>query len=105
MTIERKGNRAVRPYLYIEQLVELTPWSAEAIRTMMRRRIFRLGVHYFKPHGANSRPIFCWRAIEEYIEGGKAGSENEETIPLANGNVVSLDEATTKAHRLLSSGA
>lgn len=96
---------AVRPYLYIEQLAELTPWSAEAIRTMIRRRVFRLGVHYFKPHGPNSRPIFCWKAIEEYIERGGGESHKEETIPLANGRVVNLNEATTKAHRLLGSGA
>lgn len=96
---------AAREYLYIEHLAELTPWSPDAIRTMIARGVFRLGVHYFKPHGHGSRPIFCWRAIQEYIEQGGAGSRRGETIPLADGSVVDLDEATTKAHRLLGSGA
>lgn len=94
---------AAREYLYIEQLAELTPWTPDAIRTMIARHVFRLGVHYFKPHGRNSRPIFCWKAVREYIELGNAGTG--ETIPLANGSVVDLDEATTKAHRLLDPGA
>ena len=85
--------------LYIDQLTQLTPWSPDAIRTMMARGEFKLGRDYFKPHGPNSRPIFSWPAVVEYIE-----SEPHELaggkIPLANGCVIDLNEATTKAHRL-----
>jgi hypothetical protein len=91
---------AVRRYLYIEQLAALTPWSEDAIRTMIARGTFKLGVHYFKPHGANGRPIFSWEAIVEYIEGGTAAAGARDMIPLADGTVVDLDEATAKAHRL-----
>ena len=94
-----------RPYLYIEQLAACTPWSADAIRTMIAREIFKLGVHYFKPHGPNGRPIFSWDAIVSYIEGGDAVAKAEDGIPLADGTVVDLNEATSKAHRLLSSGS
>ncbi|MFN8625324.1 MAG: hypothetical protein U0587_04980 [Candidatus Binatia bacterium] len=92
----------MRRYLYIDQLAELTPWSPDAIRSMMVRGTFKLGEHYFKPHGPNSRPIFSWEAIVQYIEAQQR--EGDDNIPLADGTVIDLDEATAKAHRLLSSG-
>ena len=104
MTVQRAGGRPLesrpRPYLYIEQLAACTPWSTDAIRTMMARGIFKLGVHYFKPHGPNGRPIFSWDAIVRYIEGDEVAAAAGDRIPLADGTVVDLDEATTKAYRL-----
>ena len=90
----------MRQYLYIEQLAELTPWSEDAIRTMMARGKFKRGMHYFKPHGENSRPIFSWDAIVKYIEGESDAAAADDVIPLANGTVIDLHEATAKAHRL-----
>jgi hypothetical protein len=75
----------MRQYLYIEQLAELTPWSEDAIRTMMARGKFKRGMHYFKPHGENSRPIFSWQAIVEYIENERQSSGPGDTVRLANG--------------------
>ncbi len=91
---------AYRRYLYIEQLAERTPWTAEAIRTMIRRGTFKLGLHYFKPHGPTGRPIFSWDAIVKYIEGDAVSEESGEVIPLADGTVINLNEAATKANRL-----
>lgn len=91
---------ADRRYLYIEQLARRTPWSANAIRLMMARGAFKLGVHYFKPRGASGRPIFSWEAIVKYIEEGGDGEETGDAITLADGTVIDLDEATKKAHRL-----
>jgi len=91
---------SVRRYLYIEQLAACTPWSADAIRTMIARGTFKLGVHYFKPHGPNGRPIFSWEAIVRYIEGGGGESLSADAIPLPDGTVIDLNEATAKAHRL-----
>jgi len=93
-------NDGVRQYLYIEQLAACTPWSPDAIRTMIARGTFKLGVHYFKPHGRNGRPIFSWDAIVRYIEQGNAKPCSEDAIPLSDGRVIDLDEATAKAHRL-----
>lgn len=90
----------VRKYLYIEQLAACAPWSPDAIRTMIARGTFKLGVHYFKPHGPNGRPIFSWDAIVSYIESGNAAARSDGAIPLADGTVIDLHEATTKAHRL-----
>jgi hypothetical protein len=93
----------MREYLYIEQLAELTPWTPQAIRTMMARGVFKRGVHYFKPHGPLSRPIFSWAAVMEYIRSEETLNDEGESamVRLANGAVIDLDEATAKAHRLL----
>ena len=89
-----------REYLYIEQLAELTPWTEDAIRTMVARGKFKLGVHYFKPQGLNSRPIFSWEAVVKYIEVDDNASRAGDVIPLADGTMIDLNETTAKAHRL-----
>lgn len=89
-----------REYLYIDQLASRTPWSANAIRLMMARGTLKLGVHYFKPGGGAARPIFSWEAIVRYIEGNDAVTETGDVIPLSDGTVIDLNEATAKAHRL-----
>lgn len=92
----------MRQYLYIEQLCELVPWSPSAIRRKMVRGVFKQGVHYFKPHGPRSRPIFSWVAVQALIKGDYTGAEaTGETIPLANGAVVNLDEAAAKIRAML----
>ena len=92
----------MRQYLYINQLAELTPWSEQAIRTMMSRGSLVEGIHYFKPNGPGSRPIFSWRAVVQYIEGGRVAADDAgATIKLADGTVIDLDEATKQAARLL----
>ena len=88
----------MRRYLYIEQLAACTPWTTDAIRTLISRGAFKLGVHYFKPTGPNGRPIFSWDAIVKYIEGEDAAMG--ESISLADGTEIDLDEATAKAYRL-----
>ncbi len=90
-----------REYLSIEQLAELTPWTPSAIRTMMTRGVFRLGVHFFKPFGTNSHPIFCWSAVERLIREGTGAFQSGETITLAGGKVVDLDEAAANISKLL----
>ena len=89
-----------RAYLYIEQLAACTPWSQDAIRTMIARGTFKLGVHFFKPHGPGGRPIFSWNAIVKYIEGDGVVARKGDVIPLADGTVIDLNEATTKTNRL-----
>jgi hypothetical protein len=94
-------SKAPREYLYVEQLAELTPWSPAAIRTMIARGILKQGVHFFKPQGPGSRPIFSWRAVVGYIEGTESESDNGNAIRLADGAVIDLDQATEQAARLL----
>jgi hypothetical protein len=62
------AERPRRLYLYTDQLAELTPWSADRIRHMIKDGTFIEGVHYFRPGGR--RPVFKWQAVEQYIEGG-----------------------------------
>ena len=51
-------------YLSVRQLAGRIPYSEGAIRNMMSRGVFRLGVHYTKPNGG--RPIFHWPAVQEW---------------------------------------
>jgi hypothetical protein len=52
-------------YLSVSQLAERIPYSVGAIRNMMSRGVFRLGVHYTKPNGG--RPVFHWSAVQDWM--------------------------------------
>jgi hypothetical protein len=56
-----------KPYLSIRELSALTPWSEQAIRTMMARGVLREGVHFFH---IGRRPVLKWDAIVAFIESG-----------------------------------
>jgi hypothetical protein len=86
-----------REYLYVDQLVELTPWSAGRIRNMIADGTFEEGVHYFRPNGVGSRPIFKLSAVVEFIEG-----KRQPDARVAAALVEVLDEDTRKARALLS---
>lgn len=51
-------------YLSIRQLAGRIPYSEGAIRNMMSRGVFRLGVHFTKPNGG--RPVFHWPAVQDW---------------------------------------
>jgi hypothetical protein len=51
-------------YLSIRQLAGRIPYSEGAIRNMMSRGVFRLGVHFTKPNGG--RPVFHWPTVQEW---------------------------------------
>jgi hypothetical protein len=90
-------NVPAQPYLYAEELAELTPWSVEAINTKVKRGELRQGVHYFQEQG-RARRIFKWSAIVEAIEGrapavGQGAPSSEAGADVA--------KATTELRRLL----
>jgi len=66
----------VKPYMHVEELARVTPWSEVAIRTMMTRGLFREGQHYFK---VGRRPVFKWAAVVAFIE--NRPSERIEPLP------------------------
>lgn len=82
-----------REYLSVAQLAELTPWSPQAIRTLVSRGKLRQGQHFFRPLGPGSHVIFKWSAIQEFIEGSNSCATNDGRIFLANGAEIDLDEA------------
>ena len=86
------AERPQRVYLYIDQLAELTPWSADRIRHMIREGTFIEGVHYFRPGG--KRPVFKWPAVEAYIEGAPS-QDNPQTEKEV------IDDETRQARALL----
>ena len=56
-----------KPYLSISELATLTPWTDQAIRTMVSRGVLREGEHFFH---VGRRPVFKWAAIVDFIEQG-----------------------------------
>jgi len=86
----QRGQVATRQYLYINQLAELTPWSPQRIRGMIHEGEFVEGVHFFRPKGARTHPVFSWEAVVQYIE-GRIGQKPKETF----------DETARAVHALL----
>ena len=68
-----------KPYLSVRELSMTTPWTEQAIRTMMARGSFREGVHFFH---VGRRPVFKWAAVVRFIE---EQEENRQPIPLRRG--------------------
>ncbi len=66
---------------------------------MMCRGALKEGVHYFKL-GPRGRPIFKWAAVEALIEGKEPAEPSGNTIRMANGAVVDLDEEAAHIRRL-----
>jgi hypothetical protein len=73
-------HRWPKPYVSVKELTELTPWTEEAIRTMMRKTILVEGKHYFR---VGRRDVFKWEAIVDFIE--RRHVENGSLIPLRRG--------------------
>ena len=61
-------NPACKPYLSVAELAELTPWTNQAIRTMVSRGVFREVEHYSY---VGRRPVFKWAAIVAFVERGR----------------------------------
>jgi hypothetical protein len=45
---------ALKPYLSIAELAQLTPWTDQAIRTTISRGVFQEGQHFFYVGGVRS---------------------------------------------------
>ncbi len=56
-----------KPYVSIAELAALTPWTEQAIRTMISRGVLHEGEHYFH---VGRRPVFKWEAVVAFIEQG-----------------------------------
>jgi len=72
-----------KPYLSIRELSALTPWTEQAIRTMMSKGLLKEGEHFFH---VGRRTVLKWDAIVEFIERGE--QEEALRIPLKRGGFV-----------------
>lgn len=72
-----------KPYVSIRELSGLTPWTEQAIRTMMAKSVLREGEHFFH---VGRRPVFKWEAIVQFIE--HRDSSPPCGIPLHRGGFV-----------------
>jgi hypothetical protein len=92
---------AVPPYLSTEQLAQLTPWSVQAINTMRKRGVFKVGVHYFQPTGRGGQVIFKWGAVVELIEDSASrGSAVVERVQPRRKRL-NVEDATAAVQQLL----
>jgi hypothetical protein len=57
----------LKRYLSIAELAQLTPWTDQAIRTMVSRGVFREGQHFSTWAGARYSK---WTAVVGFIEQG-----------------------------------
>jgi len=86
-----------RPYMSIEQLAAVTPWTSEAIRRMVSRGRLQKGVHYFQLR-ARGQLVFKWEAIVALIE--------REAVPAApaaaaEGDPCDIEAITATLRRVL----
>jgi hypothetical protein len=79
MALDQTANQP-KPYVSIRELSALTPWTEQAIRTMMAKGIMREGEHFFH---VGRRPVFKWEAIVGFIEHRDA--PHHAGIPLQRG--------------------
>jgi len=56
---------SAKPYVSAQELAELTPWTENAIKNMIRRGVLREKEHYFH---VGRRLVFRWDAIVALIE-------------------------------------
>jgi hypothetical protein len=78
MALEQTATK-LKPYLSIRELSGLTPWTEQAIRTMMAKGILRESEHFFH---VGRRPVFKWEAIVSFIEAGTPTMKTRsDTIP------------------------
>ncbi len=98
----------LKPYLYAEELAELTPWTVEAINTKVKRGELRHGVHYFQEHG-RARRTFKWAAIVAFIERGgvQAAAPSPDPQPelAPRGKVIDVEKVQADLQRLLDRSA
>jgi hypothetical protein len=59
-----------KPYLSIRELSALTPWTEQAIRTMMAKGVLKEGEHFFH---VGRRTVLKWDSIVGFIEHGEHG--------------------------------
>lgn len=87
-----------RVYLSTVQLIEVGPWSGDEIDAMIRRGIFRRGLHYFQ-RAPRARRVFSWPAIVAMIEGTEP-----HLAESARANRVDVNDAKAKLQGLLRAG-
>lgn len=72
-----------KPYVSIRELTALTPWTEQAVRTMMAKGMLKEGEHFFH---VGRRTVLKWGSMVGFIEHG----EDDETqrVPLKRGGFV-----------------
>ena len=74
-------------YLTIKEVGELCRVKPDTVKDRMRRGVYKLGIHYFRPAG--SRPRFKKSAVIAWLEGTDVQAEERKSdlkaIPMSRG--------------------
>jgi len=100
-----ESTAAARPYMSATQLAAVTPWTVNAIRKMVARRLLKRGVHYFQPLGRRREVVFKWSAIVGMIEqqpGVMEEADSGATLRPRRAVGMDVEQATASFERLLS---
>jgi hypothetical protein len=73
------------PYVSLEQLASLIPFSTQAIRMYVHRKDLREGIHYFRK---GRRIVFKWSAVCAWLEGRSPTESNSATDTPAAADIV-----------------
>jgi hypothetical protein len=78
-------------YLTITEVAGRLKVAPKTIRNRIASRVFREGIHYFRPEG--SRTLFKWSAVVRWVEEPKrrVAKETADGIPMARGYTMSQD--------------
>ena len=68
-SIHRDNGSGAKPYMSIDELSRVTPWTNQAIRSMIAKVLFECGFHFFY---VGRRPVFKWTAVVAFIEAREA---------------------------------
>ena len=92
-----EGGRA-KPYLSMDELADLTPWSKDAIKKLMKRETLQRGRHWFH---FGRRIVFKWSEIVSLIENegredrDKHCGESVIKVPMLHGGVAYVPAKNT----------
>ena len=75
------------PYLSLEELARLVPFSEQALRNYIHRGELCEGVHFFR---RGRRLVFKWAAVCAWIEGRPPGEGGSITEAEVKGDIVSV---------------
>jgi hypothetical protein len=74
-----------KPYVSLEELASLIPFSTQAIRMYVHRKDLREGVHYFRK---GRRIVFKWSAVCDWLEGRTLSNPTDATAASAPADIV-----------------
>jgi hypothetical protein len=74
-----------KPYVSLDELAKLIPFSTQAIRMYVHRESLREGIHFFRK---GRRIVFKWAAVCDWLEGRSPSQSSGDTDTPAAADIV-----------------